>query len=156
MRNLDETLRGPDKKQQSVVNKVGSKVKGGDKMNKLIDDPATTWRLWKSRQPAPEEQMDIDAPAKAGGAIQQKKKVPLPLITQSDSDIKIVEEDPKGKAKERVKAKGKGTGKGKEKEAGDIEMGMSSIAPVVLPAGQKPLRPVLKCSHQNNNETATR
>ena len=37
--------------------------------------------------------MDIDAPAKAGSAIQQKKKVPSLLIAQSDLDIKIVEED---------------------------------------------------------------
>ena len=42
LHNLDETLHEPTKKQQSVVNKVGSKVKGGDKMNKLINDPATT------------------------------------------------------------------------------------------------------------------
>lgn len=43
--------------------------------------------------------MDIDAPAKAGGAIQQKKMVPPPSIAQSDSDIEIVKEDLKGKQK---------------------------------------------------------
>ena len=156
LRDLDETFCKPAKKQQSVVKTVGSKGKGKDKMNKLVNDPAAAWRLWKSRQSAPGEQMDIDPPAKAGSAIQQKKKIPPPSIASSDSDIEVIEEDPKGKAKERVKAKTKGKGKGKGKEAEDIEMGTSSVTPVVLPAGQKPSRPVPKHSHQNDNETATK
>ena len=91
-----------------------SRAMGKDE-SKATANPASGWRSWKTRHTDTEEQMDMDLPARTGGAVPEKGK--------TEEKAKVKEE----KAMAMAMAKGKrrvydqtmiilsvGTGRGKQ------------------------------------------
>ena len=157
MGDLDESLHRPKpvpKKKPLGCKAVDlSRVMGKDE-SEATANPGSGWRSWKIRHTDTEEWMDVDLPARTGGAVPEKGK--------TEEKVKVNKEKAKAKAMAKGKRRvydqtmiilseseveiveGGGKGKGKATEANlklmevDVKMGTSKfVVPMLLPGACK-------------------